>query len=308
MTRAKTRLRVLTLLPQRHRDYFCEEIRRLCANYIRSLGLPGAEWETEGRELFSEVMAKLLGAASLPEEATTDDTGDQEDTREDRDCKESLRDKPEAPRPSDWSIHEQDPKRDGRVLWLIDGVGGRRALSHRYEDIRRRRWGRWQKTGYRTVQISALHNDTQSGGESDEEALARHADPSSPLWEEHDDPQHGEDVRRAWLGLLAAAERQFAPDDDVSLLLQLLAQDPKIQAGFGPEWPIRMIVNGLNARHPSPPWDDDRVDNAKRRLKNWIGRMKRDQGLDSIDLKSLFVRVARERERKMDVPPNPQQG
>src|SRR5262249_26467461 len=72
--RRETRLRVLALLPQRHRDYVCEEIRRLCANYIRSLGLPDAARAAEARELFSEVMAKLLGAAALPEDAAMEET------------------------------------------------------------------------------------------------------------------------------------------------------------------------------------------------------------------------------------------
>ena len=155
--------------------------------------------------------------------------------------------------------------------------------------------------------MSALHSDTQAGPERDDQALARHADRSHPVWEEQEDPQYGEEIRRAWLGLLTAAERQFAPTDDVSFLLQLLAHDSEIQVGFGSEWPISMIVDALNARHPSPPWTDDRVDNAKRRLRNWIARIKRDQGLDAIDLKSLFVRIARERERQAN-PPTPRHG
>jgi len=69
-----------------------------------------------------------------------------------------------------------------------------------------------------------------------------------------------------------------------------------VQACFGSGWPVRTIVEALNRRHPAPAWDDDRVENAKKRLKNWIVRMKREQSLDSIDLMSLFVRVARERE------------
>lgn len=292
--RRETRLRVLALLPQRHRDYVCEEIRRLCANYIRSLGLPDAARAAEARELFSEVMAKLLGAAALPEDAAMEETGGPADAR--KDPEEGGAHDAQELSPGDWVIDDQDPKQDGRVRWLLEEVGGRRALLHRYEDMRRQRWGRWQETGYRTVQMSALHSDTQAGPERDEEVLARHADRSHMLWEEQEDPRQDEEIRRAWLGLLAAAERQFAPDDDVSLLLRLLAHDSEIQAGFGSEWPIRMIVDALNARHPRPPWNDDRVDNAKRRLRNWIARIKRDQRLDAIDLRSLFVRIARERE------------
>jgi hypothetical protein len=98
------------------------------------------------------------------------------------------------------------------------------------------------------------------------------------------------------------AESEFRPDEDVSILLSLMAHDPEIQAGFGSEWPIRKIVDALNQRHPNPTWNDDRVDNAKKRLRNWIGRMKRDHGLDSTDLMNLFAQKARRPTRQAEVP------
>jgi len=42
--------------------------------------------------------------------------------------------------PTMWAISD-NPKRDERVVWLIDQVGGQQALKHRYEDIRRRLHG-----------------------------------------------------------------------------------------------------------------------------------------------------------------------
>jgi hypothetical protein len=63
------------------------------------------------------------------------------------------------------------------------------------------------------------------------------------------------------------------------------------------------IVNRLNIRFPPPAWTSDRVDNAKRRLMNWIKRLKRKNGLDDVDLEALFARVAREQERGSPAAP-----
>lgn len=293
----EARLRILNSLPRQHKDYFFEEVRKLCATHIASLGLPMSDRKSETLELLSEVMAKLLGVASLPadREAGGDAAladGEESEAKEPHDEDKALGASLELP--GNWD--KLDPKRDQRVTWLIEQIGGPRALAHRYEDMRRQRWGRWGQPGYRNVQISALASETGAEAESEEETLGRYADRSYPLREEQEDPHHAGEIQRAWHGLLAIAERQFKPDDDVSRLLRLLAQDADVQAGFGSAWPVRTIVEALNRRHPAPAWDDDRVDNAKKRLKNWIVRMKREQNLDSIDLMSLFVRVARERE------------
>jgi hypothetical protein len=61
--------------------------------------------------------------------------------------------------------------------------------------------------------------------------------------------------------------------------------------------PIKKMIDLLNERFPPPSWTDDRVDNAKRRLMNWINRLKQKNGLDTTDLKDLFARVARTKEK-----------
>jgi hypothetical protein len=57
------------------------------------------------------------------------------------------------------------------------------------------------------------------------------------------------------------------------------------------------MVDLLNRRFPLSLWTDERVDNAKRRLVNWIKRLMQTNGLDIIDLEDLFARVARNQER-----------
>src|SRR5262249_33875012 len=72
-------------------------------------------------ELVSEVWAKLIGSITM------------------RDPNNGT-ERSNFPDPSEWTI---DPhENDGRVVWLIREIGGPRALAHRCEDIRRRRWGR----------------------------------------------------------------------------------------------------------------------------------------------------------------------
>jgi hypothetical protein len=299
--RGESRLRVLAALPQSHRDYFFDETRKLCRNYISSIGTPMSDRESETLELFSEVAAKLLGATSGSRDQAKGQAvaqnidGDRTESN-DGDDGDVPADDLSAP-PTTWMTEDGDPKLDGRVAWLLGEIGGRRVLSHRYEDTRRRRWGRWQESGYRVVQISALRSDGEAGNVSEDEMLSRLADSSHPLRQEPDDPHHESDMRRVWIGILALAETEFVAHDDVSILLRLLSEDSDIQAGFGTEWPIRQIVNALNASKPARPWSDDRVDNAKKRLRNWIGRLKRKQGLDSTDLMAMFARYARKREQ-----------
>jgi hypothetical protein len=250
------RLSVLNSLPRQHQDYFFEAIRRMCAAYVASRGTPVAQRESESLELFSEVMAKLLGATSSGE-------GQQAAHKE--------YDEPKA----DLTAHK-DPKQDGRVAWLVAEIGGRQALAHRHEDIRRRLYGRWREGGYKVEQLA------------DEHVADLAVDPIDP----HDD----EDNRRAWRGLLAAAKTEFEPHEDVSVLLNLLASDMEIQAGFGSEWPVSQIVDTLNRSKPSRPWNDDRVDNAKKRLRGWIGRIRRKYNVEPADLMHIFAQYARKQE------------
>ncbi|MBZ0147946.1 MAG: hypothetical protein K8F62_10455 [Pseudorhodoplanes sp.] len=250
-------MRVLNSLPRQHQDYFFAEVRKLCANYIASLRIPLGQRESESLELFSEVMAKLLGVAgSGTGRSAQDDDGEEDDLGN--------------------LAADKDPRRDERVQWLISEIRGRHALAHRNEDMRRRLYGRWREGGYRMDQLAEEH--------------------VTDLAADTEDPHDEKDNRRAWLGLLAAAGSEFEPTEDVSLLLNVMANDPEIQAEFGTEWPVTKIVAALNQRGSKPLWNDDRVENAKKRLKNWIGRLKREHGLDATDLVGLFAKHARIRE------------
>jgi hypothetical protein len=251
-----TRLSVLNSLPRQHQDYFFEAVRKLCTAYVASRGTPVADRESESLELFSEVMAKLLGATAA---------GDVPHAG----AKDGEEFKPDF-------MVQNDPKQDARVAWLVAEIGGRQALAHRREDIRRKLYGRWKEGSYKVEQLA------------DENVTELAVDPIDP----HDD----EDNRRAWRGLLAAAKSEFKPHEDVSILLQLLASDTEVQAGFGSEWPVTQIIDTLNRRKPARPWNDDRVDNAKKRLRGWIGRIRRNYQVDPVDLMHIFAQYARKQE------------
>ena len=112
------------------------------------------------------------------------------------------------------------------------------------------------------------------------------------------------DTRRIWRGLLATAAVDFRPDDDVSMLLRLMADDPGIlDDAPGGQWPVGLIVARLNDRPTSRRWSEDRVDNAKRRLMKWIERLRKRNRLDGTDLEGLFARVARHLEASDQQPP-----
>jgi hypothetical protein len=72
-----------------------------------------------------------------------------------------------------------------------------------------------------------------------------------------------------------------------------------IGAATGFRWAVSVA---LNLRFPPPSWTERRVDNAKRRLLNWISRLMRKNGLDSVDLEGVFARVARQHERNEPGP------
>src|SRR5262249_18272040 len=114
-------LRVLWTLSQAHQNFLFHEVRGLCRHYLRSKPEDASEISSE--ELVSEVWAKLIGRITMPD---PDDAADRSN----------------FPDPSGWTIDPQVPENDGRVVWLIREIGGSRALAHRCEDIRRRRWGR----------------------------------------------------------------------------------------------------------------------------------------------------------------------
>jgi hypothetical protein len=263
--RAELRLRVLRSLPPRHQRYLFEEIRKVCREFLRNRGVPSSELTPE--ELLSEVWQKLLGPVSVGSGETIDL------------CSGDL---------TQVSIDEDVPGRDGRVVWLIEEIGGAMAMAHRREDILRRRFGRSSAGSGRP--LVQPHDDSVFTD------IVSDADAAAPL--------EAADGRLVWRGLLAMVALEFEPDDDLSMLLRLLSERPTLlQDAPGGQWPIMDIVNQLNLRFPPPTWSSDRVDNAKRRLLNWIRRLKRKNGLDDVDLEALFARVAREQERGSPTAP-----
>jgi hypothetical protein len=248
--RGELRLRVLNSLPISHQRYLFEEIRKRCSRHLRSRGVSASEVTSE--EMLSEVWRKLLSSISVQDET--------------------------AGLPFDESSVDLDAAdRDGRVVWLIEEIGGSEAMSHRHEDILRQRYGRSKAdVGRPMVQPN-----------SDEEFERVGA--SEP-------PTEIEEVARlAWLGLNKLAERRFLPDDDVSMLLYLFKETPDLfELAARGQWPINEIVSKLNVLFPEPGWRVDRVDNAKKRLVKWIERLRQKNGLDQIDLEALLVRIAKE--------------
>jgi len=263
--RAELRLRVLRSLPPRHQQYLFEEIRKVCREFLRNRGVPSAELTPE--ELLSEIWQNLLGPVSVGSGETIDL------------CSGDL---------THVSVDADVPGRDGRVVWLIEEIGGAMAMAHRREDILRRRFGRSSAGSGRP--LVQPHDDsvfTDMVSDADAAAMLEAAD-----------------GRLVWRGLLAMVALEFEPSDDLFMLLRLLSERPALlQDAPGSQWPIMDIVNQLNLRFPPPTWSGDRVDNAKRRLLNWIRRLKRKNGLDDVDLEALFARVAREQERGSPTAP-----
>ena len=249
-TRGELRLRVLCSLPQSHKRYLYSEIQSLCSDYLRKNRIPAQEITTE--ELVSEVWLKLLGNVSP--------SNDEETTLH----------------PEDWSLDDR-PERDGRVVWLLQEIGGWVAIAHRHVDVLRSRFGR----GHATVQA----------GDDDHPIEIEH-------YPEDDTNLRAADARRVWQGLLAAATDEFGPEEDVAKLLHVLARAPDIfEESSGRQWPVRRLVALLNEHFPPPDWRDRRVEDAKRRLTKWINRLMRKNALDATDLQAVFARAARLSER-----------
>jgi hypothetical protein len=202
-------------------------------------------------ELVSEVWAKLLGSFAIQDE------------------------KPMPPF-AEATFDLDAPDRDGRIIWLVEEVGGIDVMSHRVEDILRQRHGRHRPDVGRPL--------VQTDGEEDTLADCA-AEPSI---------DGASDIPLIWIGLLKLAKTRFPPGDDVAMLLKLFTNSPNLfDDAPGAQWPISEIVTSLNMLFPDPAWRADRVDNAKRRLVSWIKRLKQRNGLDDTDLEALFVRVAR---------------
>jgi hypothetical protein len=104
------------------------------------------------------------------------------------------------------------------------------------------------------------------------------------------------DAVNIWRGVLITAQRTFQPDDDVCKLLRMLAKVPEVLDGSqGSRWPVGRLVTILNAEFSPPPWSDDRVENAKKRLLNWVQRLMRQNGFDATDLEAVFARAGRQK-------------
>jgi hypothetical protein len=112
------------------------------------------------------------------------------------------------------------------------------------------------------------------------------------------------DAVNIWRGVLITAKRTFQPDDDLCKLLRTLAKVPGVLEGsHGARWPVGRLVTILNAEFSPPPWSDDRVENAKKRLLNWVQRLMRQNGLDATDLEAVFARVARQQVQRRTLAP-----
>jgi hypothetical protein len=282
MTGSELRLFVWSVLPERHRNEVCRQIRACCETFIASVRVERGQRKSETDRLVSEVVAHLLRATSVPREETPMER--QSPAMENNAPSERGR---AVAGPMPWrakgAADEHDPTRDARVRWVVEDICNRPALFHRYEDVRRRdRGGKWDGSGYPLMPV-----DDQTI-----EQLSGHYDPS----EDETESLQAEDSRRAWAGLLQLAIHQFGSDDDVVSLLQVLANDRDTQEAFGSQWPIGQIVGALNRHQAHASWNDDRVENAKRRLTRCIVKIKQANGLDAVDLRALLARYARERD------------
>ena len=179
------------------------------------------------------------------------------------------------PDPSEWST-DPVPNHDGRVDWLIKEIGGLIAVAHRHQDIMRERFGRDYKIVQTDIDDEIFEGDPAPGADGD-------------------DTLNEVDLRLVWRGLRIASRREFPPGDRVSDLLQLMERTPDLFDGSSNgRWPITEIVALLTRDFPEHAWDDDLVENAKRRLLRWVKRLKQENRLNTIDLEALFARIARQ--------------
>jgi hypothetical protein len=284
MTGAELRLRAWSELPERHRDEVCRQIRNRCEAFVASIRVERIERKSEADRLVSEVVAHLLRATSVGrEELPVNRASPQMAPPE-----ASITEGTAAPAPWPWlttgAVDDRDPAGDARVGWLVEETCNRRALFHRFEDMRRRdRGGKWDGAGYPLVSV-----DDQTI-----ERLSGHYDPA----ENDMGSLHADDSRRAWDGLVKLATHQFGPDDDVVALVRVLGSDGETKDAFGTQWPIGKIVRALNAGSADASWNDDRVENAKRRLTKCIAKIKQAHGLDAVDLRALLAGYSRECDR-----------
>ena len=83
-------------------------------------------------------------------------------------------------------------------------------------------------------------------------------------------------------------------EDDVLLLLRVLAENPEIEASFTTQWPVKAIVISMNAADSRRAWDQRSVDNVKEKLARWIAKKKTENGIiDFDDCFAFLARIAR---------------
>lgn len=245
--RAQMRLRALCSLPPTHQLFLFEKIRTMCSLFLRNRRIPHTEVSSE--ELLSEIWAKLIGTSVLPDEESALDVLEQSEF-----------------------TNSDTPSEDGRVVWLIEEIGGSTALAHRYSDVERRKFGRTRRMRQLDDEDE---NITDLSGYND-----RDADTT--------------DIQLVWRGLIVAANRQFAYPDDVSSLLKLMTDAPDLfDHSMGERWPVKQIVEVLTRHSSDQAWNDRRVENAKRRLMRWVQRLMQENSLDPIDMQAMFARIAR---------------
>jgi len=282
MSAAELRLRAWSDLPEQHRNELCRQIRRRCEAFVASARVEKVERKQEADGLVSEVVAHLLRATAIPKDELPMHGGLPGATAGANSGPGQIA--PLWPWLAQGLADDPDPSRDARTRWLLEETCNRQALFHRFEDMRRRdRGGKWDGSGYPLVTV-----DDQTI-----EHLSGHYDPA----ENETDSLAIDDSRRAWDGLVKLTVHQFGPEDDVVALVRVLGGDGETQDAFGTQWPIGKIVRALNGRGAGGSWNDDRVENAKRRLTKCVAKIRQAHGLDSVDLRALLARYSREHER-----------
>jgi hypothetical protein len=245
--RGQLRLRVLCSLPSTHQIFLFEKIKTMCSLFLRNNRVSHSEVSAE--ELLSEIWAKLIGTAVLPDEESTSDVLEQSAF-----------------------TNSDNPSDDGRVVWLIEEIGGSAAFAHRYSDVERRKFGRTRRTRQLDDEDE---NITDPNGNNERDADAT-------------------DIQLVWRGFIIAAAQQFAYSDDVSRLLKLMTDEPHLfDHSMGERWPVKQIVVALTRQSSDQAWNDRRLENAKRRLMRWVQRLMQENRLDPIDMRAMFARIAR---------------
>ena len=235
------RLRVMHSLPDRHQLYVARIVRERCTEYLKKNGA-----SVTGGELLSRLWEKFLSGGFTPAQG-------------DLKVDEGRQHTPEAlavlSRPN-WN--DGDPDRDIRVTWLLnelDAICSTTALHNLCIDIIREQQG--SKVA-RTIPIEFCGAETL-------ETLRQPPNQARRIHEQH--------VELAWKGLLALRMRECSdPDDDVLLLIRVLAGNPEIEANFTTQWPIKAIVLFMNASDHRRAWDQRSVDNVKEKLARWISK------------------------------------